>query len=442
METETGTRVLVREVERYIEREGLYSLVPSNRRDRPVRLGWLPALVWIGVLALVSALPVYASAHPSALFRAVVANAVIICFIGFVLAKLLYDRFTSQHLKELDLLVTVLSSTGVGAVAGYFTGNLWAALAAALLAVALAVAGTLAAKEPFRLYSLLASIRLAGRTARQSTSLLAVLMALSLAVSLFASFTQELWASLTQIHRGEMLVVVGLIFFPAFVLTAKSLRREAEAVTRSYVADSVFNPASLAAQVPRVLALALGLDAASFPPRELDRARKRLAESEPAALEEISRTVVGHVKVVLLLLLIFSAMILMLVLAVYFFVLFSFLFNPKDLVWWVQQGSSAPPAELRYSAVPHELRYIVAGFPVKITSANLIIAKVSIILGAFVSSLTSIQALSDEAVQAFYADWLGSDVECWLVMASLYRTLVPAAAVRAPAAAAVQPGIG
>ncbi|HET7228700.1 MAG TPA: hypothetical protein VFJ16_01725 [Longimicrobium sp.] len=432
---ETGAMVLVREVERYIEREGLYNLVPSNRRDRPLRLGWLPALAWIGVLALVSAIPVYDSAHPSALFRAALANAVIICFIGFVLAKLLYDHFTSQHLKELDLLAVVLSSTGVGAVAGYFTGNLWAALVAALLAVALAVAGTLAAKEPFRLYSLLASIRLAGRTVRQSTSLLGVLMALGLALSLFASFTMELWSSLAQIHQGEMLFVVSLIFFPAFVLTAKSLKREAEAVTRPYVAGSDFNPGSLAAQVPMVLASTLGLDAASFPPGELDRARRRLAESGPAALDEIARTVVGHVKVVLLLLLIFSAMLLMLVLAVYFFFLFFFLFNPDDLVFWMQEAS-------KQAVPPQELRYIVAGFPVVVTPATLIIAKVSIILGAFVSSITSIQALSDKAVHDFYADWLGSDVQCWLVMASLYRSLVPAATVRATTAAAMQLGIG
>ncbi|HET7462570.1 MAG TPA: hypothetical protein VFJ82_15055 [Longimicrobium sp.] len=427
--------MLVREVERYIEREGLYTLVPSKRRDRPLRLGWLPALLWIGVLALVCAIPVYDAAYPWALFRAAVANAVIICFIGFVLAKLLYDRFTSQHLKELDLLIMVLSSIGVGAVAGYFTGDPWASVYAALLAVALGVAGTLAAREPFRLYSLLASIRLAGRTVRQSTSLLGVLMALGLALSLFASFTMELWSSLAQIHQGEMLVVVILIFFPAFVLTAKSLKREAEAVTRPYVAESDFNPGSLAAQVPRVLASTLGLDAASFPRGELDRARKRLEESEPAALEEISRTVVGHVKVVLLLLLIFSAMILMLVLAIYFFFLFFFLFNPDDLVFWMQEAS-------KHAVPPKELRYIVVGFPVPVTPAMQIIGKVSIILGAFVSSITSIQALSDKAVHDFYADWLGDDVQCWLVMASLYRSLVPADSVRVATISVVQPGIG
>lgn len=411
---------LLKELERYIiKREGLYALVPQSRRTDAFQVPGYMVPLWVCMLAFVAALPVYLvteSQNPvKSAMGAFLANVVIIFTVAFVLAHLMFDQLMENEddLGELELIIVVISSAGVAAVAGLFSGTVAASALAVVFSITAALLTLVARRQVYRAYTLLGAVRLAVRATKSSTPILAVLMSLSLAVFLFASFTRELWEALAAIEGSDILAVIMLIFLPASVLTGSPLRREAKRIMKPYLDEEKYNVQVLAKSAPEVLRTTLNCNGSAFYAGELEAAREQLSRQNAEVLNRVADVVQRRVKLVLILLLACSAIILMLVLTAYFSMLFAFLFKPHVLREWTRLGENPPDWTLA----------LIPGL--KLPAVTVVTMKISLLLGAFVSSITSIQALTAKTVHEYYEEWLGRDVARALVLGTLYRSLVP-----------------
>jgi hypothetical protein len=415
------TAYLVDPLEDALKREGLYSLIPPDRHSSalppPAVLGG-----WILLLACGAALSVAFTHGPAFFALALVINVGIIGVVAFLVSSALFPGpiFTSQenHLEELEVLIVVLSSLGVASASGLVSGRFSTFAIAIAWSAALVWLISWVRSRPYGVHTTAGAFRLALRMARKSLTLQAVLMPLGLAVVLFALFSQELWQALSHIGMVETLAVGTLIGLPMLLLTLASSGQEAhlalEAANEDEKAPSITDVARQYLQSNGMMGYSQ--------PADIERAGALLtAAGGPCADPHLQAVLRARIKTVFILLLFFSGVVLFVVMTGYLFALCSVLFTP-DMITDLAR-SPAEDAGAAADGARHAAAHISA---VQLGSLerHMLVLKVAILLAAFVTSLSSIQALNDKALDEFYQHWLKDDVHRWRALGALYRTLV------------------
>jgi hypothetical protein len=409
-------------LETCFKNEGLYELLPEDRRDSLLTIPL--ATIWFLLLWLIQTSLIlwrthysYAGWITSILFLPLlfgVSFVVLVLFFLFRHIKVILQGKTPDLTQYVSLIglyfLVIFPALLIAGTAIYLESFLILALQFILSILAMAIAILLNAQKS-RVRLLLEFFRSAWKLLIRSAALMFILLPVLLAIIVLSVFSSDLWSAIGNLSYGRLVAGTALLLLPILFLVVGTLRQMARTIVGGVPA--LPDILSTAAKYPLLKkSLERGLISAEewrdvndeLSWRHLDRLGKTFV---PAIRAKVQHW--------LILLLAITCLLVALTFFGYFFVLFRTLLLPTVIAQWV--GITVETSDHVMSIFGRTLIF-------RTHSTDVAVLKVCWMLSVFITLASTVYALTDEGAAEQITTWLRERAKTWLAFAVVYDAVL------------------
>ncbi|HKY26961.1 MAG TPA: hypothetical protein VJM12_03360 [Pyrinomonadaceae bacterium] len=441
-------------LEEYLRSAGLFEIIAEHRRPQVLR--WHPTftkdafwiLVWLGIFWVPEIGVVLASNGRTAMMFAFIAPPVTLAgygvlltllFIGFVLTNRNPSLALSQpsanepayadwqkHNERVGLIgvfALVLGTPLLLALMLWLYINaaplaaLYLGIYVALMLFTLLLIGASDAVL-FRLYVVKGFCSMTWQIVREILRHLPFIASVLLVIVLFSIFSTEFWEALGNLKTSNLFICIALLIALPLVFAVSSIHREAKQTLnlsdrRNLLQKVVIEPAENNKFIKDAL------DDDRLKTEDWVKAKRELEWRATAKLcENIQPILRKHATWWLRVLLTSTVLFLFVAFFIYFLALFYFLIEPEILAKWLAGGRASAQIERITIPVP------LIGWQHEWPSTVLSMAKVSLLLSAFIAMMSTVHVLTEESVKTRFTEQLTEQARSWIALSCIYRNLI------------------
>lgn len=397
-------------LEVFLDKEGIYSIIPESRRKSIFSLSTAGIAFTIILIAETLLLSSYTSTIafiPAIIF---VISSFIFAFLVVLIPYIIIYIRTKSALTDKQtstmggLAVIVWGITIV--VVNYVYLDSWVVVFSSFLYVFLGLLAAVVVNGiSHRVYVLFGIGRSVLKNAVQSFRLIFVILPIMLVLLLFSVFSADFWQAIGNISWVRLLTGTGLLVLPILFLTYISV----PSISRKIIQDST-PLAFLSNALASIPEIRQHLDEGTIGIEEWQEALEQIEwRHRDKLLIELS-FIERKTTRTLTWLLLFTSILLLLTFSFYFYLLFTVLVNNSQISVWT--GINLTDMILQTNILQWTL------------NINIPLVKVSIFLAIFVSIVTVVQSVTDENFQGMFVDQVKSRATNWISASALYLSIV------------------
>jgi hypothetical protein len=430
-------------LERFLMKEGLYEVIPEDRRAALFGLdNWFDNnltwfLIWLFIYWAPETAVVWFAEGEQALAFAVVAPPALIVAVSMLLVLGLLRRVFFRHKPragaaakspDRDANSTVISLRSAAFLIfgspvllaltlwlylkSWRTAALYVMIFASCYALAFFLSnGSRRSDLFYKLYPLYDLAVMTLKTFREVLRLLAKLAPSLLIIVLFSIFSQEFWEALGNLTVHCFALSMLVLALPATVFTFYSLDGEVAELTKSFP-----SPQEMIDEAKKNRFIRRNIENGNISEDDFGRALEEMSWRDADRLkEDVLTKVQSRVRRRLLLLLTLTMFISIFAFFIYFFALFNFLLSPRLVEKWVMPKGGVVEVPPVLAEVFARLDLPATVFPA---------GKVALLLAVFIAAMAGVYALIDDEIKKSVTETLGRQARSWFATSCLYRNLV------------------
>jgi len=403
-------------LETYLKSEGLFEIIPENRRHN---LFTLPiALIWIFIFWSLNAFFIIKQKSLHGVIPAIIGTPILILFALIILSIIFAFRQ-----KRINITITQSDSNIIGSILlfglpfisaiilGIYLFSLRSFVLYTIIYIICITALLIINVKSYNVHLIIELFRSILIALGQSINLLISIIPILLVVILLSVFSRDLWETLSKLSLIQFIECIFWLAIPAFLYSITSLKREVALILGEFPKNEV-----IISNAENTEFIKYKLDNGFISEEEWNGIIQELKwRTQTKYIEGIFPKIQKKVRLWLALILIFIEFTLILAFWGFFFGLFTIMISPSQIADWTHTQLNSIPmsimlfGEIWFFDLPITLR---------------IMAQVSLLLAFFVSIFGIISAFSNEPLKLIITEWLKNKSASWLAVSILYNCLV------------------
>lgn len=236
-------------------------------------------------------------------------------------------------------------------------------------------------------------------------------------IVLFSIFSAEFWEAIGNLRSSNLVICIVLLIALPLAFAVSSITREAKETIKlpehvEFLDKVILEPAEKNEFIRQ------SRDDDRFTTEDWNLVKEELKWRDPSKLcENIQPILSEHATWWLIVLLTSTVVFLFIAFFIYFSLLFYFLIEPALLSKWIT-GNSSAVVQMIYFKLP------AIGWQLELPSTIQPMAKVSLLLSAFIAMMSIVKVLSDGTVKRRFTEDLSAQASSWIALSCIYRNLI------------------